>query len=110
MTIEVLKTQTGISDVQLDMEIVEGDLDDLAGCCGNYKNYLYKLGLTRAQCADLSSIEYRLGHELAMREALVLWRRRNQSVAKFRTLIDFALILGKHQDAIAVSKYVIKNK
>ena len=107
LTIEDIKEQTGVNDSKLDMEIAEDDLPILAGCFGNYNDYLDKLSLARSEHADVRRIEIlEKSHQSAMREALRFWRARNQSVATFKALVNFAMGLGKHQDAIDICKYV----
>ena len=96
-------------DTQLDTEVIDNDLHNLAGYFDNYNNYLDKLKLTRPECEDVKSIEYRQGHQSAMREALRLWRTPNPSAATFRALLDIALSLGKQHVAEDICKYVSEN-
>ena len=110
MTVESIKEQTGVTDTQLDKEIAADDLPILAGCFGNYNDYLDKLSLTRAECADVVRTEIlEKSHQSAMREALRFWRKRDQSVATFKALLNFAMGLGKHQDAIDICNYIVQN-
>ena len=104
--IEVLKKRTGINDTQLDTEIIIHDLHILAGCFDNYKDYLDKLRLTRAECADVKSVEYREGHQSAMREALRYWVSKNHGAATYRALLELTIQLKKVTAAKSLGEYI----
>ncbi len=99
LTMADLKSQTGVTDAQLDKELVNSDIQILAGCFGNYKTYIDQLGLDASKQADLLKVEYIENHQGAMREALKLWKERDPKSATYRALVTMALKLGKGEDA-----------
>ena len=106
LTIEDLKRRTGVSDGQLDTEIIEHDLPDLAGCFDEVETYLYRLNLTPGQQTDVKDLAYRKSTMVAMTEALKLWRQPNPFAATFRTLLKITLSLGRGDVAVRICKYV----
>ena len=57
LTIDGLKRRTGVSDAQLDTEIIDPDLPILAGCFDNYNDYVDVLGPKAHECADVRRTE-----------------------------------------------------
>ena len=109
LTVEGLKRRTGVSDGQLDTEIIEPDLPDLAGCFDEVETYLYKLNLTPGQQTDVKDLAYRQSTMVAMTEALKLWRQPNPFATTFRTLLNITLSLGRGDVAVRICKYVTEN-
>ena len=109
MTVEDLKRRTGVSDGQLDTEIIEYDLPDLAGCFDEVEIYLYKLNLTPGQQTDVKDLAYRRGTMVAMTEALKLWRQPNPFAATFRTLVESIRSLKRGDVAVKICTYVTEN-
>ncbi len=109
-TIAVLKSQTGVTDAQLDKELVNSDIQILAGCFSNYKAYVDQLELDPSKQADLSRVEYTENHQGAMREALKLWKDSDPKSATYRALVSIALKLGKGEDARNVCVHVAEVK
>ena len=56
MTVKDLKKRTGVSDLQLDSQIRENDVPDLAGCFDEVDSYLYKFKLTPGQQTDIKDL------------------------------------------------------
>ena len=50
--------RTGVTDVQVDSQIIENDLPDLASCFDEQDVYLYKLKLTPGQQTDVKDLAY----------------------------------------------------
>ena len=57
LTIDDLKRRTGVSDAQLDTEVIDHDLPILAGCFDNYNDYVDVLGLKAHERADARRTE-----------------------------------------------------
>ena len=106
LTVEDLKRRTGVSDAQLDTEIIEHDLHDLGRCFDEVETYLYKLKLTAGQQTDVKDLAFRCNTAVAMAEALKLWRQPNPFDTTFRKLLDVLLDLGRGDVAKKVCLYV----
>ena len=99
-----------MSDYQLDTEISELDLYNLAGCFDHYKDYLDTLGLIPAEQSDVRTSHFlQESTQSGMREALRLWRQHNPSAATFRALLDIVQSLGKSQVAQNILDYIKEN-
>ena len=109
LTIDVLKRRTGVNDTLLDTEIIEHDLQLLAGCFDNVDDYLDQLGLTAGQQTDIKDLAYRQNTQSAMREALRKWSDRNPYAATFRALVSISLHLSKGVVANKLCMYIAAN-
>ena len=107
LTIEELKKKTGVADIQLDSQIVETDLPDLAGCFDNVDTYLQKFQLTPAQQTDVKNIAHQHNTTVAATQVLRLWRQSNPFAATFRALLEILLDLRKGDVADRVCHYII---
>ena len=105
--IEDLKGKTGVSDTQLDTDII-GDLYILAGCFDNYYMYIDRLQLTVSDQADVKNIEWRHNHQSAMQKALMIFKRQLQIPATYRVLLNIVLSLGKKDVAQKICEYICK--
>ena len=84
-----------MNDAQLDSEVIEQDLYNLAGCFDNYSDYLDKLGLTPAEKSDVRREEHLENScQSAIREALRLWRKPQPDLATFRALLNIVLSMS----------------
>ncbi len=106
LTIAALMTGTGVSDTQLDTEIIKYDLYNLAACFDNVDTYLLKLQLTPGQQTDIKDLAFRQSTQIAMAEALKLWRAPNPLVATLRSLLTILLDLKRGDVAVSVCQYV----
>ena len=93
-------------DVQLDSQIIEKDLPDLAGCFDEVDIYLYKLNLTPGQQTDVKDLAYRQSTTVAMAEALKLWCQPNPFIATFRALLEIVLDLRRGDVAVSVCQHI----
>ena len=92
--------------MQLDSQIIEKDLPDLAGFFDVVDTYLYKLNLTPGQQTDVKDLAYRQSTTVAMAEALKLWRQPNPFVATFRALLEIVLDLRRGDVAVSVCQHI----
>ena len=106
LTIEGLMRRTGVNSTQLDTEIIEHDLHSLAECFDNVETYLDKLGLNAGQQTDIKDLAYRKGTNIAMIEALKLWRQPNPFACTFRALLRILLDLNRGDVAVKVCQYI----
>ena len=106
MTIEELKACTKVTDSQLDSQIQERDLYKLSALFDNVESYLVHLGLTPSQRTDIKDLAYRRGTQIAMSEALRLWREPNPYTATYRALVEVLVDLGKGGVAVEVCNYL----
>ena len=106
LTVEDLKRRTGVSDVQLDSQIIENDLPHLAGCFDEVDLYLYKLELTPGQQTDIKDLAFQRSTTVAMATALKLWRQPNPFAATFRALLEMLLDLKRGDVAICVCQHI----
>ena len=95
LTLAALKRRTGVSDTQLDTEVIEHDTHILAGCFDNLENYLDQLRLNPGQQTDIHDLAVRRDIQTAMAKALKLWRAPNPLVATFRALLIILLDLKR---------------
>ena len=98
-----------IADTQLYAKIREEDLYDLAGCFDYVETYLDKLRLNSAQQADIHDLAARRGIQIAMTQALKLWRQPNPLSATFKSLIEMLLDLRRGDVAVRVCQYITEN-
>ena len=111
LTIDELKRRTGVSDAQLDTEVIDHDLPILAGCFDNYNDYVDVLGLKAHERADVRRTEFLENcHQAAMREVLRHWRTPNPTAATYRALLNAVIRLpGKQRIAEDVCKFIVDN-
>ena len=110
LTVEDVKRRTGVSDAELDTEIIEDDFPDLAGSFDEVQTYLIKFKLTPSQQIDVKSLAYRFNTRVAMTEALKLWHQPNPSAATFRALIEMSLDLRRGDMAVKVCQYIANSQ
>ncbi len=106
LTLAALKRRTGVSDTQLDTEVIEHNLYNLAACFDNVDTYILKLGLLPGQQTDIKDLAFRQSTQIAMAEALKLWRAPNPLVATFRALLIILLDLKRGDVAVRVCQYI----
>ena len=111
LTVDELKRRTGVSDAQLDTEVIERDLPILADCFDNYHDYVDVLGLKAHEHADARRTELlENSHQAAMREVLKHWRTPNPAAATYRALLNAVIRLpGKQRIAEDVCKFIVDN-
>ncbi len=109
LTLSALKRETGVSDTQLDTEVVEQNLYNLAACFDNVDTYILKLGLLPGQQTDIKDLAFRWSTQLAMTEALKLWRAINPLDATFRALLIILLDLKRGDVAVSVCQYIVES-
>ncbi len=109
LTLAALKRKAEVSDSQLDTEIIEHDMYPLAGCFDNVETYLFNLGLNSGQQTDIKDLATRRSTQLAMSEALKLWRSPNPLTATFRALLTILLGLKRGDVAVKVCQYIADN-
>ena len=106
LSLELLKTETNVSDHQLDGRVEEADLPELAACFDNTEDYVEKLQLTPGQQTDVRAQAFVNGTQAGMKVALKCWRNRNSVEATFRTLLLILLSLLNGDVAVRVCKYL----
>ena len=106
LTIEKLKRETGVDDSQLATMIRQEDINKIAVHFGHVETYLDRLGLLPAQLADVKDMVYTQNTELAMAEALKLWRQPDPYAATFRALVEILLDLRRGDVAVRVCQYI----
>ena len=106
MSIEILKNETELSDEQLDAEIEERDLSDVAAFFDNTEDYVEKLDLSPGQQTDVRTQAFVNGTQTGIKIALRHWRNKNSLKATFRALLLILLSLLKGDVAVQVCKYL----
>ena len=102
-----LKRENQLTDEQLDTEVKEDDLLELAACFDNTYEYVRKLGLNPGQQNDVVRTEMvQNSTKAGMTVALELWRKRNPMAAVFRALLNILLSLAKVDVAVRVCNYL----
>ena len=99
----------GVSNTQLNTEIIEHDLHSLAEYFDNVETCLYSLGLKPGQQTDIKDLAHRSNTKTAMVEALKLWRQPNPFAATFRALLEILLDLERGDVAVKVCQYISDN-
>ena len=98
LTVDDLKRRSGVSDAQLDTEVIEQDFPILAGCFDNYNDYVDVLELKAHERADVRRTEFlENSHLAAMREVLRHWSKPNPAAATYRTLLNAVIRLPAKQ-------------
>ena len=94
LTIELLKSETGVTDQQLNHVIEERHTWELAAHFSDCDNYLGVpgLGLTESEKVDVKSCAYRHGNQRGMQLALNTWLRKNPFTS-YGTLVTILLEL-----------------
>ena len=109
LSIEDLSRRAGVSNAQLNTEIIEHDLHCLAEYFDNVETYLNSLGLRAGQQTDIKDLAHRHNTKTAMVEALKLWRQPNPFAATFRALLEILLDLERGDVAVKVCQYITDN-
>ena len=106
-----MKRKAGISDVQLDAEVIKCDLPILADCFDNYNDYVDVLGLKPHEHSDARRTEFlENSHRAAMREVLKHWRTSDPSAATYRALLNAIVSMpGKERIAKNICKFIADN-
>ncbi|XP_064400862.1 uncharacterized protein LOC135346998 isoform X3 [Halichondria panicea] len=91
VTIEELKERTKVTDSQLDTEIEETDMLDLADHFDNVETYPAMLGLSPAEQKDVKYALFLNDMQTAMFHTLKVWRQHNPGAATYRALVDIVL-------------------
>ena len=73
------------------------------------ETYLDKLGLLPSQQTDVKDLAARVNTNIAMTEALKLWRQPNPYAATFQALLEILLDLSRGDVAVRVCKYIASN-
>ncbi len=94
MTIEKLKEHTKVTDSQLDTEIKETDMLDLAAHFDNVETYPVMLGLSPAEQKDVKYALFLNDMQTAMFHTLKVWRQHNPGAATYRALVDIVMDMG----------------
>ena len=106
LTVEAVKRKIGVSDAELDTEIIEPNFPDLAGSLDEVDTYLLKFNLTPTQRIDVKRLANQCSTRDAMTKALNLWRQQNPYAATFRALIKMSLDMRRGDIAIEVCQYI----
>ena len=106
ISIELLKTETRVTDEQLNKTVKEADLPELSAYFDNIEDYVEKLQLTPGQQTDVRIQTFVNGTQVGMKVALKYWRNRNPAEATFRNLLLILLSLSKGDVAVQVCKYL----
>ena len=104
LSIDDLKRVEGVTDLQLDEELQEFDLPQLADYFDNTEDYVVNLGLTPGQQTDVRTQTLVNGTQIGMTLALRYWRNRNPGGGTFRALLLILLSLRKADVAFQVCK------
>ncbi len=106
MTIEELKERTKVTDSQLDSEIDETNMWDLADWFDNIETYSTFSKLTDSKKRDFP-IEIRYNTREGIFLAMKRWKRRNPAAATYRALVEIVLSLRKVKVATELCEVLI---
>ena len=106
MTISQLKKELRVTDEQLNLELVEADLPDIAALFDNTHEYVEKLGLTQGQQTDVKEKTFVHDTQTGMKLALKYWSRRNPYEATYKALLLILLSLKKGTIIVSVCEYL----
>ena len=96
----------GVTDEQLDREIVQDDLAPVAMHFDDVELYLNPLKLTDNEQADVKRDAFVKGNQVAVINCLSIWRGHEPSETTFRALIRILLDLKKEEIAIQICQYL----
>ena len=106
LSVEYFKKTMKVNDEQLDTEVEEADLPELAHCFDNTEDYVEKFQLTSGQQTDVRNQSFVNGSHAGMKVALKYWRNKNPIKATFRALLLILLTILKGDVAVQVCKYL----
>ncbi len=96
-----------ISDEDLDLEIQESDLFEIAGYFDNTEDYLEMLGLSSSQQSDVKNEKCKTkSTQAGMKLALKIWLKRNPFGESFRSLFSLILPLKKVIVAVDICQWL----
>ena len=90
----------------MNTKIREEDTYDLAGCFDQLETYLDRLKLNSAQQTDIHDLAAQRGVQIAMAQALKLWRQPKPWLATYRALVEILLDLRRGDVADRVCQYI----
>ncbi|XP_064397038.1 uncharacterized protein LOC135343935 isoform X2 [Halichondria panicea] len=108
-TVEFLQTTMNITDEQLNLNIQETYLYELAACFDNTDDYVEILGLSDAQQTDVKEEKAKVvinRTQAGMKLALKYWLRKEHLEATFRSLLSLILSMNKGNVAGEVCEFL----
>ncbi len=105
LTIEILMSETDVTDAQLDSKIENGDLYPVAGYFDDVEHYIRNLDLCKSEMADIKRRARELGNQLGIVYALELWKNNTVSPT-YRSLIDILLHLKHFEVARSICLFL----
>lgn len=109
MTIDHLKECTKVTDIQLDTEIEEADMQIVACEFNNPEVYSRLFELPSSEQQDVKEKKFFQNNQSAMALAMRLWKYHDPSVATYRSLVMFVLSMGEYNVAIRICTLLAKN-
>lgn len=104
---EELQEKCNITEEELDLQIQEADLFELASCFDNIDDYLEKLGLSSFQQSDVQQKKFDTeSTQAGMKFALKIWLKRNPFGETFRSLLSLVLPLKKVTVAVSICRWL----
>ena len=100
-----LQTRFGLSQSQLDEDIVDRDFYSLAKRFESYGGLFEKFALCPADCATAKmkcQVDLKDGIEYALR----IWHGKNPAVATFNELLKIVLSLNRGETADEICRYI----
>ena len=80
----------------------------MAACFGNVDLYINSLGLEEGEKTDVKKSAQIDGNQIAVMNALKIWKSHKPWEVTFRAIIDIMLSLNKGENARKVFQYVAK--
>ena len=107
VALQELMRRYNLADEQVNSEIVDSDIPEMALCFDDVDMYSTAMGLAIAEQADVKESR---GNQAAMMKCLKIWKRHNPSRATHRALLGIALRLGKGNTADQVCQQLTQRK
>ena len=106
LRIKALMINTGLTDKDLDQEIVEKDLSKIADLFDSVDDLCEQFGLSKADMADVETQRILKGTKESAKQALEIWINRYSSEATFKNRLIILLESEKGVVAKDVANYV----
>ncbi|XP_064389428.1 histone-lysine N-methyltransferase EHMT1-like isoform X2 [Halichondria panicea] len=107
VALQELMRRYNLTDEQVNSEIVDSDIPEMALCFDDVDMYSTAMGLAIAEQADVKESR---GNQAAMMKCLKIWKGHNPSRATYRALLGIALRLGKGNTADQVCQQLTQHR
>ena len=106
LTMDTLMIHAGLTDTQLNQEILGIDLPEIAALFDSIDDFCEQIELSAAEKADVRRLRNIESTEESVKKALKIWRDQNPYKATFKNLLTILLDIKKGSVAKDVANYI----